>query len=296
MEIRQLALFLKASETLNFAEASRQLFITQSAFTQNIKQLEEELGVPLFDRNSHSVHLTEAGETLKHYARKAINAADECRAALTDMSEMKRGELHIGVTHSFSLMATDVLANFCNMYPNIKLIITYKRMEDLITMLQHHELDCVLSYMPTKQPRQVESITLFHDRLGVIMRKDNSLAKCKSLRLSDIKDYSFVLPAKGLQARNVLENILAVSDTPLSPRIEFNIATPILRMVRGSKMLSLLSCTAVNTFPELCAVPLDEPNCEMTGCLHTLSGCYQKRSMQLLIDMLKEYILLHGME
>ena len=57
MELRQLRFFLKVSETLNFSEASKQLYITQSTLTQTIKQLETELGVVLFDRNSHEVHL-----------------------------------------------------------------------------------------------------------------------------------------------------------------------------------------------------------------------------------------------
>ena len=295
MDIRQLTLFLKAGETLNFAEASRQLFMTQSAFTQNIKQLEEELCVPLFDRNSHSVHLTEAGETLMSYARKTINDVEECRAAMTDLSEMKLGFLRIGVTHSFSLMTTDVLSRFCSIYPNVKLEITYKRMEELILMLQHHELDCVMSYKPTKRPNQVDSMVLFEDQLGVVMRKDNPLSKRESLKLSDISKYSLVLPARGLQARNVLDKVMAESDVALNTRIEFNIATPILRMVRDSKMLSLLSCSSVRTFPELCAVPLNEPNCQMMGCLHTLSGCYRKKSLDRLVDMLKDYVQLHGL-
>lgn len=295
MEIRQLALFLKAAETLNFAEASRQLFMTQSAFTQNIKQLEESLGAPLFDRNSHHVYLTEAGEVLLGYARKTIHAADECRAAISDLSDMKHGTLRIGVTHSFSLMVTSVLSQFCNRYPNVKLEITYKRMEELILMLQHHHLDCVLSYNPTKRPQQIDSQPLFHDRLGVIMRKDNPLSKHKALKLSDISKHSLVLPARGVQARNILDNILSDSNVTLNTRIEFNIATPILRLVRDSQMLSILSCTSVGTFPELCAVPLDEPNCEMMGCLHTLNGCYRKQSMDRLVDLLKEYLQMHNL-
>ena len=225
MEIRQLNIFLKAAETLNFAEAARLLFMTQSAFTQNIKQLEEELGVPLFDRNSHSVHLTEAGEVMQEYARKTINMADECKAHIMDLKQMKSGVLRIGVTHSFSLMTTEVIKDFCKLYPNVSIEITFKRMEELLLMLQHHELDGVLSYMPLKQPKQVDSDILFHDRLGVVMRRDNSLAKRKSLKLKDISKYSFALPARGLQARNVLERVFADSDEKLNMRVELNIAT-----------------------------------------------------------------------
>lgn len=208
----------------------------------------------------------------------------------------KSGVLRIGVTHSFSLMTTEVIKDFCKLYPNVSIEITFKRMEELLLMLQHHELDGVLSYMPLKQPKQVDSDILFHDRLGVVMRRDNSLAKRKSLKLKDISKYSFALPARGLQARNVLERVFSDSDEKLNMRVELNIATPLLRLVRDSKMLTILSCTSVSTFPELCAVPLDEKNCEMIGCLHTLKNTYCKHSMKQLVRLLKEYISFHGMK
>ena len=64
MEIRQLKYFLKVAETLNFSEASRKLYITQSTLSQQISHLEQEIGLPLFERNSHEVYLTEAGKEL----------------------------------------------------------------------------------------------------------------------------------------------------------------------------------------------------------------------------------------
>ena len=64
MEIRQLKYFLKVAETLNFSEASRKLYITQSTLSQQISHLEQEIGLPLFERNSHEVYLTEAGKEI----------------------------------------------------------------------------------------------------------------------------------------------------------------------------------------------------------------------------------------
>lgn len=296
MDTRQLYVFLKAAETLNFAEAARQLFMTQSTFTQHVKQLEDELGVVLFDRNSHNVNLTESGEHLVTLARKAVTNVEECIAEMKDLSKMKTGTLRIGVTHSFSLMTTRVITEFCRLYPGININLTYMRMEELLAMLQRHDLDCVLSYMPLKKPRQIESEVLFNDRLGVVMRRDNSLSHNKILTFEQIKNYSFVLPAKGLQARNVLDSILSSKDVNLNTRIEMNIATPILRLVRDSKMLSILSCTSVCTFPELCVVPLVEENSEMIGCFHTLKGAYRKQSLQELLRLLKEYITLHKID
>ena len=78
MELRQLKYFIKVAETLNFSEASKALFITQSTLSQQIRQLEQELNTQLFQRNNHTVYLTEAGEELLPYAIQTIHAATIC--------------------------------------------------------------------------------------------------------------------------------------------------------------------------------------------------------------------------
>lgn len=295
MELRQLRFFLKVAETLNFSEASKQLFITQSTLTQAVKQLEHELDVVLFDRNSHEVHLTEAGTELVAYARRTVTDADACLARMTDLTQMKGGTLRVGVTHSFSLMTAEVVTAFCRLYPKVQIEIVYRRMEELLDMLCHHDLDVVLSYKPTQTNRQVESVELFKDRLGVVVPQDHELASHPSLTLADIARYSFALPAKGLQARNVLEQLLTASDITLNTRVELNIATPLLRLVRKSKMLTVLSCSAVATNPDLRAIPLEGEACQMIGCFHTLKGVYRKRAVDEMLRLLKEYIAFYKM-
>ena len=208
MEVRQLKIFAKAAETLNFSEASKQLYITQSTLTQTIKQLEEELGVKLFDRNSHEVYLTEAGSELLAHVDSVINEIEECKARILDLSNLRRGKLSIGVTHSFAMLNTEVVAEFCEQYPKIKIEIVYKCMGELLLMLQRHELDYVLSYKPSYEMPQIDSEVLFHDRLGVIVRRDHPLAERKSVSIRELDQYGLVLPAKGMQTRNVLDRIL----------------------------------------------------------------------------------------
>ena len=109
MEIRQLKYFLKVAETLNFSEASRKLYITQSTLSQQISHLEQEIGLPLFERNSHEVYLTEAGKELRPYAQNAVNSAEACVDHMNDLKEMLTGELNIGVTFSFSNIMSETL-------------------------------------------------------------------------------------------------------------------------------------------------------------------------------------------
>ena len=76
MELRQLRYFAKAAETLNFSDAAKALNIAQSSLSQQIKQLEDELNVKLFLRNSHTIRLTEAGEVMLPFALRTIHDAE----------------------------------------------------------------------------------------------------------------------------------------------------------------------------------------------------------------------------
>ena len=78
MELRQLKYFVKAAETLNFSEAAKALYVTQSTLSQQMRQLEDEMGIQLFERSSHSVSLTEAGQEMLPYAIEAIHSAATC--------------------------------------------------------------------------------------------------------------------------------------------------------------------------------------------------------------------------
>ena len=120
MELRQLKYFIKVAETLNFSEAAKLSCVTQSTLSQQIKQLENELGSQLLVRSSHNVALTEAGAELLPYARRTLHEAELCRTRMDDLNKLTAGTLNIGVTYSFSPILTETLVSFMKMYPGIK--------------------------------------------------------------------------------------------------------------------------------------------------------------------------------
>ena len=146
MEIRQLKYFLKVAETLNFSEASRRLFITQSTLSQQISHLEAEIELPLFERSGRGVFLTEAGKELIPYALKAVSATESCMDHINDLKKMLTGELNIGVTYSFRTIMMDTMIDFLKAYPGVKLNIIYRSMEELMLMLKSRQLDFVLAF------------------------------------------------------------------------------------------------------------------------------------------------------
>src|SRR5574344_1921165 len=100
MELTQMKYFVKLAEELNFTEAARKLFITQSTLSLSIKRLEDECGTPLFDRIGKCTYLTEAGRVFVEFARKAIKDTDAGLLCMKEMKGVYSGKLHIGVTYS----------------------------------------------------------------------------------------------------------------------------------------------------------------------------------------------------
>ena len=288
MELRQLKYFVRTAQTLNFSEAARSLYISQSTLSQQIKSLENELGTILFQRDSHSASLTQSGALLLPLAIQTIQDAEACKTQVEDLNNMLTGELNIGVTYSFSPILTETVKEFVKAYPGVKLKILYRNMVELMEALRHQEVDLVLAFKPGQPYNEIESSNLFSDKLSVIMRKDHALADRESISLDELKRYRLAIPAKGLQARNALEEYICVERSNLKICLEINEANILLDIVQENNLLTMLSEASIRGRDHLKAVPLDLPNNRMQGCVHTLKRVFHKRSADIFVKMLRE--------
>lgn len=288
MELRQLKYFVRIAETLNFSEASRTLYVTQSTLSQQIRSLEDELGSLLFQRDSHSVTLTESGQMLLPLARQTLMDASSCKEQIKDLQEMLTGELNIGVTYSFSPILTETVKNFMKEYPGVKLNIQYKNMEELMGLLRRREVDFVLSFKSNRPYDEIESHNLFEDKLSVIMRKDHALASKSSISIGDLTKHRLAFPAKGLQARNAIEKYIDLEASRLNVCLEINEANILLDIVQHNNVFTILSEATIRGREMLKAIPLDIPDNQMQGCIHTLKRVYRKRSAEAFVKMLRE--------
>lgn len=278
MELRQIRYFLKLAELLNFSEASKALFITQSTLSQQIRQLENEFDTVLFERNSHEVSLTEAGEQFKQHARKVIIDADDCTQKMDDLKNMLTGELNIGVTFTFSPLLTETVLEFMKLYPHVRLNVFYKTMSELMDMLQRREVDFVLAFKPTDRNDKIESHVLFNNHLSVVVSEQHPLAKRKSLNLDDLVLYDAAMPAHGLQARNSFEDMMHSVNSKLKIRAELNDVSILLKLIRQSKLITILAEATIHDEDGLVAIPLEMAGNDMEGCIHQLKQAYVKNS------------------
>ncbi len=288
MEIRHLKYFVKIAETLNFSEAARVLFITQSTLSQQIRQLEQEVGAQLFERNNHNVRLTEAGEELLPYARQTIRASQACLDRLQDLQDMQIGSLNIGVTYSFSSILTETLFTFIKRYPKVKLHIYNKPMAELMKMLENDEVDFALTFRPTELNKNIESHFLFDNHLAVIVRNDHPLAQKETISIEELEQYELVLPSKGLQARNAFDIMCADTSPDLKVRMELNEVNMLLKLVKQLGMITILSETTTYNEEGIKAIPIDLKIKEMEGCIHVKKNVYRKQSALEFIRLLRE--------
>ena len=290
LELRQLKYFVKVAETLNFSEAAKALAVTQSTLSQQIKQLEEELGEPLFIRSSHSVSLTAAGTDILANARQAIYEANQCAERIKDLDRLACGSLNIGVTYSFSPILTETLLTFMKMYPKIRLNIFYKPMNELMELLKERTVDFALAFKPSQPVEGVESHMLFQNNLSVIVATHHTLASRDRITVKELSEYDLALPSKGLQARNAFDAIVAPYLAGAHIRIELNEVNILLELLRQSSMASVLAEATIHNERGVKAIPLDIPHNEMSGCVHILRDSYHKKSMQEFVRLLSESI------
>lgn len=288
MELRHLKYFVTVAKTLSFSEASHRLYITQGTLSQQIQQLEGEIGVQLFDRTRHSVALTEVGEELLPLAVQTLNAARDCSDRMRDVKGTLTGTLSIGTTSSFTSLLTDTVRKFIREYPGVNLKIQSETASEIIEKLCEGELDLALSFKPSMAYDELESEPLFMNSLSAVMRKDHPLASCKCLTMENLENHRIVLPGKGMQARRAFDRYLGLDTRKLNVTVEVNDPNLIMDIVQSTNLISVVSSLASYYRPNLVAIPLEGGNYSMTGCLLRRKEGYRKRAADVFAAMIHD--------
>lgn len=288
MDIRQLQYFVGIAETGRFSEASKVLFVTQSAVSQQIKALEEELGTQLFVRQTHQVSLTESGQLLLPLARKVLRGIDECRDRIADLKGLLCGTLNLGLTYSLEPYIRETMLAFMERYPKVKINACYRSLTDLLRMLRNNEIDLMFSMMPTSPHEFVDSLPLMEYRLTAVMRKTHPLARKKTLTFADFLPHRLILPEKGLRDRNAIESFIHTETGKLNVVALVNDVNAIMNILEESNYISILTEHTIKNKPMLCSVPIEEMSAPIQIYAHSNNTTLRKHSADVFIEMLQE--------
>lgn len=287
MELRQLKYFVGIAETGRFSDASKQLFISQSAVSQQIKLLEEELDTQLFVRNQHSVSLTESGKELLPLARRVLRGITDCYDRISDLKGLLCGELNIGLTYTLEPYVREAMLSFMKTYPKVQVNAHYKNLPELLSRLRNCEIDVMLSMMPTSPHDFIESVPLMEYRLSAIMRKNHPLANKELLDFQDLEHQGLILPEKGIRDRNAIESYIHKETGSLNIRSLVNDANAILNILQESNYIAILAEHTIANRPSLCAVPIKTLDMPIKVYAHFNRESAHKHSAEVFLEIFR---------
>lgn len=288
MELTPLRYFVKLAEVLSFTEASKELFITQSTLSLSIKQLEEELGVTLFDRIGKKIYLTDAGRDFLNCARKALEEVEYGVQHLKEMQHVYTGKLRIGVIYSLFPLLNICVLKFTHAFPKAELSIVYSHsVLDLVERIGSNKLDFALSYNPQAVSALTESKEYACLPLCVIAHENHPVAVRKRFSLADLGDFPVIFLDKELYTRKVIDRMLAHYKVKVKPQIEVNSTPLLLEMLRTGHWISILPQDVTVNSPGLKAIPIKEKTEMMHISLLSLKGKRHSPLAEKFLEVLK---------
>ena len=195
MDIRVMEYYLAVIREGNISAAAQALHISQPALSRQLRDLEEELGVTLFERGSRRIRLTEEGMILRRRAEEITRLMQITESEISRAHRNISGEIHIGAGESRSFHHISEIAGKIHAeYPDIRFTITSGDTADLMDQLENGLIDAALIFTDYDHSRYQGIRLPKEDRLGVLMRKDDPLSGKKVISVSDLKDRPLIIP------------------------------------------------------------------------------------------------------
>ena len=248
--LRQLQLFVKVAETCSFTRASEQLFLTQPAVSQQVRQLTETVGEPLFDTIGRRTFLTPAGEELLS-AWKGIQLQwQQFEENLQATRSLHRGTLRLAAVSTAKYFVPRVLGPYCAQHPGIDVKLEVANRDRLIERMQANLDDM---YVMTKPPEDMDLTcdSFLDNPLVAIAPASHPLANAGILKLQDLAEERFIMREQGSGTRIAIENYLSQQGATLNVRMELGSNEAIKQAVAGGLGLSILSRHTLHRDPLL---------------------------------------------
>lgn len=256
MELRHLRYFLAAADGLHFGRAARRLHISQPTVSQQIRELEEELGAELFERRGRGVRLTPAGELFRTYASRAMEDVAAGERALDALAKHEVGELRLAYLPSMTAgVVVPAVASVLRKHPGVK-VVAYegvsRRVERLV---EEGKADVGLGLLPARSAG-LDPEPLLEGRLALVVPARHRLASEVAVSLRDLADEPFALLSRSLRARAMADALFARAR--ISPRIvlEADAVATVLAVVRAGLAITVLPEPRVSPSDRLAVVSL----------------------------------------
>jgi DNA-binding transcriptional LysR family regulator len=242
--LRQMKAFAAVARHLSFTRAARELHLTQPAVSQQIRLLEEEVGMPLFEKIGRQVQLAPAGVELLQYATQTIELMREASEALAAMRGLKRGVLKLGAVSTAKYFAPSLLSAFTPAYPEVTIKFDVGNREEVIKQMADNEIDLVIMGRP---PRELETIAAPFAKhpLVIIASPDHPLASRRRIPLKRLAVEQFIIREEGSGTRASMEHVFRERDVPFRVSMEVSSNETIKQAVMAGMGIGFISAHTV---------------------------------------------------
>ncbi len=246
MNFNHLKIFWAVAKNLSYSRAAQELYISQSTVSIQVKKLEEELGVDLFEQLGKKIYLTKAGEELFAYAGKIFSLADEAKVAIDELKGIHSGRLVIGASTTPGIyILPPIISSFQQKYPDLDISLEVSNTHKVQEQLVANELDLgVVGQELANDQLYIE--LLLHDELVIITSADHALAAEPSISIDELARERIILREPGSNTREIIERKAHMLGHTLKAALQLSSVEAIKKAVAANLGVSIISRFAID--------------------------------------------------
>ncbi len=258
MEFRQLEYFVAVAEEANFTRAAERVHISQSGVSAQVRQLEHDLGAPLFDRSGRRATLTSAGVAALPHARAALAAVTAVRQAVDEVNGLVRGELVVGMVTACTVTGLfDALSAFHRAHPGVGITLLEDASDRLVEALRAGTVDVALVGTPSAPPAGLDAYEVVREPLVAAVPSGHPLAGRDRVTLAELAAHPVVSLPAGTGVRAVLDEACAAGGVRMEIAFQAGAPSAVADLALRGLGVAVLSASMADGHPGLTALPVD---------------------------------------
>ncbi len=240
LTLRQLKVFESVARHLSYSRAADELHLTQPAVSMQIKQLEGNISLPLFEQLGKRIYLTDAGRELYQYSRSISQQLADMEVALDELKGMERGKLNISVVTTANYFAPHLLAKFCQRYKGVTVSLNVSNRETVLKQLSDNLIDLAIMGQPPED-LDIDSESFIENPLVVIAPPDHPLCKEQNIPVNRLAKEVFLVRESGSGTRGAMERFFAAHEVKINKGMEADTTEAIKQAVQAGMGLGIMS-------------------------------------------------------
>lgn len=283
MELLQLRYFRTVARLEHMTKAAQELCIAQPALSKTISRLEEDVGVPLFDRYGGRIRLNAFGKTFLHKVEKALALLEEGKKEVSELAGLEQGSIHLATSTLDRL--TDALGEFLALYPEVNFRITQASMEEITDLAEAGEVDLCFTPLPIDRP-DIRAVSVFKEDVYLAVPQGHRFAGRTSIRLDELAKDPFIGYKEGFPFQKMNDSLF--QEAGITPNFVCRVDEPaaIARLVQAGLGVALVgNCGGPNARMNL--LHIEYPVCQRNFQI----VWYEKRYLSLAARKFRDFLV-----